>query len=68
VRKEENLKVVLVWFGSWKSTASSYVPEWVKTNPKRFPRYTLADGKTLEMLSAFSDENRNADAKAYVQP
>ncbi|MFN8346920.1 MAG: DUF5597 domain-containing protein [Spirosomataceae bacterium] len=64
--KEENLKVVLVWFGSWKSTASSYVPEWVKTNPKRFPRYTLADGKTLEMLSAFSEENRNADAKAYA--
>ncbi len=64
--REENMKVVLVWFGSWKSTASSYVPEWVKTNPKRFPRYTLADGKTLEMLSAFSEENRNADAKAYV--
>lgn len=64
--REENLKVVLVWFGSWKSTASSYVPEWVKTNPKRFPRYTLADGKTLEMLSAFSEENRNADAKAYT--
>lgn len=64
--KQENLKVVLVWFGSWKSTSSSYVPAWVKTNPKRFQRYILENGKTLEMLSAFSDENRNANAKAYT--
>lgn len=64
--KKENLKIVLVWFGSWKSTASTYVPEWVKTNPKRFQRYTLENGKTLEMLSPFSEENRNADAKAYI--
>lgn len=64
--KKENIKVILVWFGSWKSTASTYVPEWVKTNPKRFQRYTLENGKTLEMLSPFSEENRNADAKAYA--
>lgn len=64
--KKENMKVVLVWFGSWKSTASTYAPEWVKTNPKRFQRYTLENGKTLEILSPFSEENRQADAKAYA--
>jgi hypothetical protein len=64
--KKENLKIVLVWFGSWKSTASTYAPEWVKTNPQRFQRYTLENGKTLEILSPFSEENRNADAKAYT--
>jgi Domain of unknown function (DUF5597)/Beta-galactosidase len=64
--QKENIKVVLVWFGSWKSTASTYAPDWVKTNPKRFQRYTLENGKTLEILSPFSDENRDADAKAYT--
>lgn len=44
--RKEKLKVALVWFGSWKSTTSSYAPAWVKTNPQRFPRHTLADGKT----------------------
>ncbi|HMG93031.1 MAG TPA: DUF5597 domain-containing protein [Chryseolinea sp.] len=62
---ENQLKIVLVWFGSWKSTASTYTPAWVKTNPKRFPRHTLTDGKTLEILSPFSEENMKADAKAY---
>lgn len=64
--QKEKIKLILVWFGAWKSTASTYVPDWVKTNPKRFQRYTLANGKTLEMLSPFSEENRNADAKAYA--
>ena len=64
--RKENLKLILVWFGSWKSTASTYVPKWVKTNPKRFQRYTLANGKTLEILSPFSDENKKADARAYA--
>lgn len=64
--KKEHLKIVLVWFGSWKSTASTYAPEWVKTNPRRFQRYTLENGKTLEILSPFSEENQRADAKAYV--
>jgi len=64
--RKEKLKVGLVWFGSWKSTTSSYAPAWVKTNPQRFPRHTLADGKTLEILSTFSAANRDADAKAYA--
>lgn len=64
--RKNGLKVILVWFGSWKSTASSYVPEWVKTDPDRFERYTLQDGTTLEMLSPFSEANRDADTKAYV--
>lgn len=64
--EKENLKLILVWFGSWKSTTSSYAPEWVKTNPKRFERYTLADKTTLEILSPFCEENLKADTKAYV--
>jgi hypothetical protein len=63
---KENMKVVLVWFGSWKSTASTYAPSWVKTKPQRFQRYTIANNKTLEILSPFSDQNRNADASAYM--
>lgn len=63
--RKADLKLIILWFGSWKSTASTYVPEWVKTNPKRFSRYTLADGSTREILSPFSEENMKADAKAY---
>src|SRR3954465_10335002 len=29
---KKNLKVILLWFGSWKNSMSCYVPAWVKTN------------------------------------
>jgi beta-galactosidase GanA len=64
--ENENLKLILVWFGAWKSTTSSYTPEWVKTNPKRFERYVTEDGSSLEILTPFSDENLKADTKAYM--
>lgn len=62
---EQELKLVMVWFGSWKSTASTYVPTWVKTNPQRFKRYALEDGTELEILSPFCEANWQADAAAY---
>lgn len=60
-----NLHLVLLWFGSWKNTYSSYVPEWVKRDEKRFPRVLLADGRPTERLSPFSEANRKADAVAF---
>jgi len=31
-----NLRLVFLWFGSWKNGVSSYIPAWVKTNQERF--------------------------------
>src|SRR5271165_6582246 len=60
-----NLKVVFLWFGSWKNGLSSYAPYWVKADYKRFPRIRLQDGRTMELLSTFGDATRDADARAY---
>ena len=59
-------RLVLLWFGSWKNSMSSYVPAWVKRDQARFPRAELPDGRGMEILSPFSDENRDADARAFA--
>ncbi|MGN6533613.1 MAG: GH35 family beta-galactosidase [Ginsengibacter sp.] len=64
--RENDLKVILLWFGSWKNSMSCYAPAWVKTNEKRFPRAQDQSGKGLEILSAFSKNNLDADKKAFV--
>ncbi len=64
--RAHHLHLVLLWFGSWKNSMSSYVPDWVKNNPQRFPRAALSDGTSLEILSAFSANNLNADSAAFV--
>jgi beta-galactosidase GanA len=61
-----DLRLVLLWFGSWKNSMSCYAPYWVKTNQKRFPRARTRNGKAVEILTPFSDENRNADARAFA--
>ena len=63
--REYDLKLVLLWFASWKNAASTYLPIWVKTDYKRFPRAMDASGRPLEILSAVSEENMKADAKAF---
>ena len=60
------MRLVLLWFGSWKNSMSSYVPGWVKRDTARFPRAQLPTGAGLEILSAFSESNLRADVKAFT--
>lgn len=60
-----NLKIVPLWFASWKNSMSCYAPAWVKMNQKRFPRSVGRDGKGMEIMSPFADENAAADARAF---
>jgi beta-galactosidase GanA len=45
---------------------STYVPSWVKRDQARFPRAKAQNGASQEILSAFSADTRDADAKAYA--
>jgi hypothetical protein len=64
--REHGLHVVLLWFGTWKNGNMHYVPEWVKTDTKRFPRVIRADGEPIDVLSANSRNNLEADRAAFV--
>ena len=63
--RHNDLKLVFLWFGSWKNGLSSYVPYWVKQDYKRFPRIQVKGGKSIELLSTLGDATRDADARAY---
>ena len=64
--RQHNLKLVLLWFASWKNSMSCYAPLWVKTDPGRFPRSLDKNGVGMEILSTFSKENRKTDARAFA--
>lgn len=64
--RAHQLRLVLLWFGSWKNTWSSYAPDWVKRDFERFPRVQLRNGSGTERLSPFSTANRDADARAFA--
>ena len=64
--RKSNLKLVVLWFGAWKNTYSTYAPAWVKTNTERFPRVQTSNGMGTERLSPLSAAVRNADARAFA--
>jgi len=61
-----NFRLVLLWFASFKNSMSCYAPVWVKTNQQRFPRARDKEGRGIEILTLFSEENREADARAFT--
>lgn len=64
--RKHNLRLVFLWFGSWKNSMSCYAPPWVKANQARFPRSMGKDGRGIEILSPFSEENVKADSAAFA--
>ena len=64
--RKENLKLVLIWFASWKNAGSVYAPSWVKKDFEKYPRAKDEHGKPLEILSTFGDASSEADAKAFA--
>jgi hypothetical protein len=64
--RKNNIRLVLLWFGSWKNSMSCYVPSWVKRDVERFPRSQDKNGKSMEMVTTFNRNNLEADKKAFV--
>jgi hypothetical protein len=64
--RTNDLHLILLWFGSWKNGQSHYIPGWMKSDFKRFPRIKGENGKSLEILTPLSVENLNADARAFA--
>lgn len=59
------LKVVLIWFATWKNGESSYAPLWVKQDTKRFFRIRNKAGEMMTAISPFCEEAMRADANAF---
>src|SRR5262245_34383052 len=64
--RKHGLRLAPLWFASWKNSMSCYAPAWVKTNQQRFPRAEDKAGHGMEILSPFSKENVDADARAFA--
>jgi hypothetical protein len=64
--RANGMRLVLLWFGSWKNSMSCYAPAWVKGDSQRFPPAADFDGTPQEILSPFSTVNRDTDARAFA--
>ena len=63
--RNNKLKIVFLWFASWKNSMSCYVPAWVKLNQEKFPRAKDDKLRSQEILTPFSENNLLADLNAF---
>jgi len=64
--RQNDVRLVLLWFGTWKNTNPQYTPEWVKADTRRFPREIKPDGTSHFVLSAHGRATLEADKKAFA--
>ncbi|MGI6367081.1 MAG: DUF5597 domain-containing protein [Anaerolineae bacterium] len=63
--RENDVHLVLLWFGTWKNGCMEYAPAWVKRDPERFWRVINPYGNRVWVLSSHCEATRQADEKAF---
>lgn len=63
--REHGVKLIVLWFATWKNGKMQYTPDWVKENPTRFHRVITHDGVRTGVLSSHCKENLEADKRAF---
>jgi beta-galactosidase GanA len=64
--RKHDVRLVLLWFATWKNGSSRYVPLWVKQDQQKFLRMQGADGKWVDSPSPFSEATLAADKRAFA--
>ncbi len=64
--RENEKRLILLWFATWKNNGPNYAPRWVKLDNDRFPRVVRADGHVLNSLSPHAQATLDADRKAFA--
>ncbi|HTM79621.1 DUF5597 domain-containing protein [Asticcacaulis sp.] len=63
--RQNDMKLVLLWFGAWKNSMSTYVPAYVKRDYATYAKAQDDKGQPQDILSPFDPDTLAADARAF---
>ena len=64
--RAHKMRLVLLWFGTWKNGKMHYVPNWVKSDTTTYPRMRSKAGAPIDVLSPNAPANLDADRSAFA--
>ena len=64
--REHRVRLVLLWFGTWKNGSQHYMPEWMKAEPERYSHLVDKNGRPVDSPSPFVTASLEADARAFT--
>lgn len=63
--REHNVRVVLLWFATWKNGSNHYMPGWMKQQPEKYPNMINKEGQEIDSPSAHAEATLNEDVMAF---
>jgi hypothetical protein len=64
--RQHGVRLVLLWFGTWKNGSQHYMPEWMKLDPDRYSHLINKDGRRVDSPSPFAAASLEADKRAFT--
>jgi len=64
--RQHHLRLVLLWFGTWKNGSQHYMPEWMKLAPDHYPHMVDKNGQAVDSPSPFAAASLEADKTAFT--
>ena len=50
--RQHKIRLVLLWFATWKNGSNHYMPEWMKVEATKYPNITGKNGQPVDSPSA----------------
>ncbi len=64
--RQHNVRLVLLWFATWKNGSQHYMPEWMLLDPGRYSHMIDRDGQAVDSPSPFATASLEADKHAFA--
>jgi len=63
--RQHDLRLVLLWFATWKNGSNHYMPQWMKLQPEKYTNIIGKDGRQIDSPSPHAQAALEADIKAF---
>jgi len=63
--RQHKVRLVLLWFATWKNGSNHYMPEWMKLEPAKYPNITGKNGQPIDSPSPHIKATLAADIDAF---
>ncbi len=64
--RDHNVRLILLWFGTWKNGSQHYMPEWMKAEPARYFHLVDKSGQPVDSPSPFATASLELDIRAFT--
>jgi hypothetical protein len=64
--RQHNVRLVPLWFATWKNGSQHYMPDWMKLAPDRYSHALDRTGQAVDSPSPFATASLDADRRAFA--